>query len=284
MKSLWPDGFVEEVNLSQNIFRLRKVLGETPGQQYIATIAGQGYRFIADVREIHDDTLVIESHTRERVVFEEEGEDDHETGKLVVVPALQAGRNLWQAYWLIPLAVAIATLVWFALPPKPPRLLASTQITNDGRLKWQKYQGWEGPLLLTDGSRIFMVEDGQKGQMLVQVPVSGGETVPVSVPVPFPRPGDRFASGIAGAIESDLVAGREEAGICPDPRWPGAPWYGRHRFAQRYLHSYDCLFFYFRFVQHPRRILGRVFVFTCSENSCGGANRRSASRSGDCQS
>src|SRR5215471_11592099 len=45
MKSLWPDSFVEEVNLSQNIFRLRKVLGETPGRQYVSTITGQGYRF-----------------------------------------------------------------------------------------------------------------------------------------------------------------------------------------------------------------------------------------------
>src|SRR5215472_7652068 len=77
MKSLWPDSFVEEVNLSQNIFRLRKALGETPGQQYIATIAGQGYRFIAGVREIPDNgkptaTLVFESHTRESVVFEAE--------------------------------------------------------------------------------------------------------------------------------------------------------------------------------------------------------------------
>jgi Tol biopolymer transport system component/DNA-binding winged helix-turn-helix (wHTH) protein len=187
MKSLWPDSFVDEVNLSQNISRLRKVLCETSSQHYIATIAGQGYRFVADVREIPDDTLVIESHTRERVVFEEEGEDDHETGKLVVVPALHGGGNLRQAYWMIPLAVAVATFVWFALAPKPPRLLTSTHITNDGLLKWQRFQGWEGPLLLTDGARIFMVEDGQKGQTLVQVPIAGGETVPVPVPVPFPR-------------------------------------------------------------------------------------------------
>jgi Tol biopolymer transport system component/DNA-binding winged helix-turn-helix (wHTH) protein len=192
MKSLWPDSFVEDVNLSQSISRLRKVLGETPGRQYIATVAGHGYRFIADVREIPDrgkaaDTLVIESHARERVVVEEEDYDDHEAGKLVVAPALPAGRSLRRAYWLIPLAVAVTALGWFALPPRPPRLIASIQITNDGHLKWQKWQGWEGPLLLTDGSRIFMVEDGHKGQTLVQVPVAGGETVTVPVPVPFPR-------------------------------------------------------------------------------------------------
>ena len=194
MKSLWPDSFVEEVNLSQNIFRLRKVLGETPGQQYIATIPGQGYRFIADVREIPDsgkapDALVIESHTRERVVYEEEDEDDRKAGRLVVAPALPAETNFRRAYWLIPLAVAAVTLVWFVLPSQPPRLLASAQLTNDGRLKWTKWQqGYQGPLLFTDGLRIYTAED--KGfdsfqRTLVQVPVSGGETVPV--PIRFPR-------------------------------------------------------------------------------------------------
>src|SRR5215468_2007846 len=75
MKSLWPDSFVEEVNLAQSISRLRKLLGETSSQRYIATVAGQGYRFIADVREIPNSgetsgALVIESHTRESVVLE----------------------------------------------------------------------------------------------------------------------------------------------------------------------------------------------------------------------
>jgi Tol biopolymer transport system component len=130
--------------------------------------------------------LVIESHSRESFVVEAEQADDT-TGKQVVVPALQGRRNLRQAYWMIPFAVAVAAFVWFALAPKPPRLLTSTHITNDGLLKWQRFQGWEGPLLLTDGARIFMVEDGQHGQTLVQVPVSGGEAVPVPVPVPFSR-------------------------------------------------------------------------------------------------
>jgi len=47
MKNLWPDSFVEEVNLSQNVSRLRKILEETPSQLFIATVAGQGYRFVA---------------------------------------------------------------------------------------------------------------------------------------------------------------------------------------------------------------------------------------------
>ncbi|MGD1095914.1 MAG: hypothetical protein ABSB35_28475 [Bryobacteraceae bacterium] len=33
MKTVWPDTFVEESNLTQNIFVLRKALGETPGDR-----------------------------------------------------------------------------------------------------------------------------------------------------------------------------------------------------------------------------------------------------------
>ena len=43
MQAVWPDSFVEEVNLAQNISALRKMLGEAPGDnRYIATIPGRG--------------------------------------------------------------------------------------------------------------------------------------------------------------------------------------------------------------------------------------------------
>jgi len=53
MKALWPDTFVEESNLTQTVFMLRKVLGETGSdQRYIMTVPGRGYRFAADVRQV----------------------------------------------------------------------------------------------------------------------------------------------------------------------------------------------------------------------------------------
>src|SRR5688500_2726546 len=51
MKIVWPESFVEEANLSQTIFVLRKTLGEDPGgNDYIETVPRRGYRFAADVR------------------------------------------------------------------------------------------------------------------------------------------------------------------------------------------------------------------------------------------
>lgn len=51
LKEVWPDTFVEESNLAQNIFTLRKALGdERDGPKYIETVPRRGYRFIASVR------------------------------------------------------------------------------------------------------------------------------------------------------------------------------------------------------------------------------------------
>jgi TolB-like protein/DNA-binding winged helix-turn-helix (wHTH) protein len=80
MKTLWPDSFVEEVNLSQNVSMLRKALGEkTHEQRYITTVPGSGYRFAANVRELvengkEQNELVVSSYARSRVVIER-GED-----------------------------------------------------------------------------------------------------------------------------------------------------------------------------------------------------------------
>ena len=52
INSLWPETFVEEGSLSNNIFLLRKALGEDPA--FIATVPRRGYRFIARVVEIDD--------------------------------------------------------------------------------------------------------------------------------------------------------------------------------------------------------------------------------------
>src|SRR5437773_2461770 len=52
VKAVWPDTFVEEGNLAQNISILRKALGETlEDHRYIETVPKRGYRFIAEVRE-----------------------------------------------------------------------------------------------------------------------------------------------------------------------------------------------------------------------------------------
>jgi TolB-like protein/DNA-binding winged helix-turn-helix (wHTH) protein/Tfp pilus assembly protein PilF len=74
MKVLWPDSFVEEANLTQHIFVLRKTLGETSGEsRYIVTVPGRGYRFAEKVRLVPEpDDLIVQSHSITRVVVDEQ--------------------------------------------------------------------------------------------------------------------------------------------------------------------------------------------------------------------
>ena len=52
MRTLWPDTFVEEDSLVQQISHLRKVLGRGPTEEpYIETVSRRGYRFAAPVTE-----------------------------------------------------------------------------------------------------------------------------------------------------------------------------------------------------------------------------------------
>ena len=49
---VWPDGFVEEANLAQNIYVLRKTLRAHWEADSIATVSRRGYRFTGEVRRI----------------------------------------------------------------------------------------------------------------------------------------------------------------------------------------------------------------------------------------
>lgn len=68
MKAVWPDTFVEEANLSRNVFMLRKALGESPPEQrYIITVPGQGYRLAENVRFVPAQQLSVVAAKHEKV-------------------------------------------------------------------------------------------------------------------------------------------------------------------------------------------------------------------------
>jgi DNA-binding winged helix-turn-helix (wHTH) protein/Tfp pilus assembly protein PilF len=53
LATVWPDTFVEEVNLAVHVSALRKALGDSAaGGRYIATIPKRGYCFVAEVRRV----------------------------------------------------------------------------------------------------------------------------------------------------------------------------------------------------------------------------------------
>jgi DNA-binding winged helix-turn-helix (wHTH) protein/tetratricopeptide (TPR) repeat protein len=84
IQAIWPDSFVEEANLSQNIFVLRKALGEA-GSSMIVTLPGRGYQFAAVVTEVprlpegiaSGDVAVTRTveTTETRIVYQEDTEE-----------------------------------------------------------------------------------------------------------------------------------------------------------------------------------------------------------------
>ncbi len=71
MKLIWPNTTVEEGNLTQNIFLLRKLFGETPhDHQYFVTIPSQGYRFVAKVRALGPDSTKPAAEVESKTTFD----------------------------------------------------------------------------------------------------------------------------------------------------------------------------------------------------------------------
>jgi len=156
MKKLWPDSFVEEANLAQNISMLRKALGESPSDhRYIVTVPGRGYQFVAEVREEGDqadDELILEKRTVSRVIVEEKQSGDEGGQSSLAAGGSDAGfprlalppyssRPKFYAAKLLALAglVAAGALVLGGLsvkyffrqsPPSPPEL-RQQQLTSN---------------------------------------------------------------------------------------------------------------------------------------------------------
>lgn len=131
MRQLWPDSFVEESNLSQNIFMLRKALGDTPeDRRHIITVPGRGYRFAAEVRAIPQisENIVVASRTRSQLVVEQ---TEMEEESRAALPAPFSGRRHWYFYAL-PAALTVAVLLTGALlllrRHRPPVLNANASV------------------------------------------------------------------------------------------------------------------------------------------------------------
>ena len=100
MKEVWPDTFVEEANLSRNIFMLRKALGENaPEQRYVVTVPGRGYRLAESVRLVPQQEwgIVAAKHEKLEVKVTEAKTWGRIAVAVVVVLAVAAGAwRLWR--------------------------------------------------------------------------------------------------------------------------------------------------------------------------------------------
>jgi len=94
LKIVWPDTFVEEGTLAQNISTIRKALGDgQDGQTYIETVPKRGYRFVAPVSEATDvDSGGVESDKVESAKIES-GEQDRPEVSAETSQPMRASRS-----------------------------------------------------------------------------------------------------------------------------------------------------------------------------------------------
>jgi eukaryotic-like serine/threonine-protein kinase len=123
LRTLWPESFVEESNLTQHIFLLRKALSRhESGTKIIETVPGRGYRFAAVIKEQHQpatDRMVISaSESSTRITLEEEVDTSQPAsqGLEVTQQQLSARPGKRRIYWIAGGSVATLALCvagWF---------------------------------------------------------------------------------------------------------------------------------------------------------------------------
>jgi eukaryotic-like serine/threonine-protein kinase len=133
MAILWPDSFVEEGSLSNNIFLLRKALGDN--SEFIETVPRRGYRFVGAVRQ-----LAVHLHPRPEESLDGHGAPakdlsvDGGRASLVVATLPTNIRRRWLTAALIAAAVlatlAIGAALWWRRPPRLPDRSQWVQLTK----------------------------------------------------------------------------------------------------------------------------------------------------------
>jgi eukaryotic-like serine/threonine-protein kinase len=97
MKTVWPDTFVEEANLSRNIFMLRKALGETAqDHRYIVTVPGRGYRLAENVHLVPGQEFAIAAASHTTVQIEVKETQPWKWIALAAVILLIVAGGLWR--------------------------------------------------------------------------------------------------------------------------------------------------------------------------------------------
>ena len=164
IRVLWPDSFVEEGNLTNNISLLRKALGDNPA--YIETVPKRGYRFVGAVQQLpspsarHQQKPQLELASPAAQGSAWDAAPPQPSPAVLPAPPTAAVFLPWRrlAAWLSAAAVcltvgAVAYIEW--RPPKPVQPLGAVPLTA--------LPGWaDYPAISPDGSRIVFEWTGEQ--------------------------------------------------------------------------------------------------------------------------
>ncbi|MGC2638500.1 MAG: winged helix-turn-helix domain-containing protein [Acidobacteriaceae bacterium] len=197
LRAVWPDSFVDERNLNQHVFLLRKALaGHGVDERLIVTAPGRGYQFAASVQAVDEATglshhpsatgVVVHAIQSSTTLVVEESSDPDPAARLAALPArLASEHKFWIPVAALVLFAAVAIL-YAVMHRQPPALhiVKYEQLTQDGHAK---------SIGGTDGSRVYFTEE--LPHSIAEVSVSGGAVEPIPVSLNEPWAGDISPDG-----------------------------------------------------------------------------------------
>ena len=128
INELWPDTFVEESTLAQNILTVRKTLRRFKQERdFIVTIPRRGYEFVGDVQNIYPDRKTISNGALKDHQAYEGAESTHDISPNPSAAASQP-RLRWLAQITVTLlAILMAVVGYLAFSPVVPVSFAESQ-------------------------------------------------------------------------------------------------------------------------------------------------------------
>jgi Tol biopolymer transport system component/DNA-binding winged helix-turn-helix (wHTH) protein len=223
LSTVWPDTFVEENNLADNIFKLRRVLGDGEnGPRFIETVPKRGYRFVADVRAVG----ALTEHgpeLRQQVVAESPRQADGSDGQMPL-PASNT-RRLVTVPWMVAGAMMLL-VVALGLDrrgtPETPRILRAEllppenasfgdiAVSPDG--KWLAFTA-------ATGSRVQLWLRSLEGNKVNRLEGTDGASHP------FWSPDSRFVGFFAsGKLKKVELGGGLPVTLCQASAGTGGTW------------------------------------------------------------
>lgn len=217
---VWHDQIVEESNLTVNMSAIRRALGERASQpRYITTVSGEGYRFVADVRETGDaDSLIFESQSFSRIVVEQEINDIETLVDAEIVSETRSSNNRSSSSLNFPasprlrftssqkLAVALITAFlalgiggyyWQASSNQTEDLSALPSIFQNASIKRLTTSGKVSTATLSPDGKLFIYSLNEKGKYSLWLGhAEGGE------PILLHPSGDAFYDSLRFAPDS----------------------------------------------------------------------------------
>ena len=144
LNRVWANQFVEENNLTVQISALRKIFGEKKGEhQFIVTVPGRGYKFVAEPNEPQSEEIVVESHSLSKITIEESEESEEAKENFQPKTISQKTRKpanktlVWLATGVLALSL-LGIFAWRSIAPKPQptnsKQTKLSRLTANGRV------------------------------------------------------------------------------------------------------------------------------------------------------